>query len=215
MRTTFEERFKELLNSLPGTDSDVAARLGVSKQRLSSWRTGYRSPRKDMIEKIAQTFGVSIPWLMGLDVPKRPETQLGQKLPSDVKTIGSLSHHRIPMIGSVAAGEPIMAEQEYGVYVDCPEKADYALTIEGHSMEPTFLPGDVIYIMEQPVTDYDGQIAVVILDDTATVKHVYQQPEGLLLISDNPAYAPMYKPFDEYNSIRILGKVCGFTRMFN
>lgn len=72
MRSTFEQRFSELLDSLPGNDSDAAAQLGVSKQRLSSWRTGYRSPKKDMIEKIAQTFNVSIPWLMGLDVPRGP-----------------------------------------------------------------------------------------------------------------------------------------------
>lgn len=84
MRSTFEQRFSELLDSLPGNDSDVAAQLGVSKQRLSSWRTGYRSPKKDMIEKIAMTFNVSIPWLMGLDVPRTPFATpiLPENLPS-------------------------------------------------------------------------------------------------------------------------------------
>lgn len=81
-------------------------------------------------------------------------------------------------------------------------------------MIPTYLPGDIVYIRAQPDIDYPGQVAVVLLDDEATVKHVYKQEDGLLLISDNPSYAPMHKLYSDYSTIRILGKVCGFTRMY-
>ena len=81
-------------------------------------------------------------------------------------------------------------------------------------MIPTFLPGDIVYIRKQSALDYQGQVAVVLLDDEATVKHVYEQQDGLLLVSDNPAYAPMIKKFSDYSNVQVLGKVCGFTRMF-
>ena len=98
MRSTFEQRFSELLDSLPGNDSDAAAQLGVSKQRLSSWRTGYRSPKKDMIEKIAMTFNVSIPWLMGLDVPRTPFATpiLPENLPIPPGTVHHVTVTHVP-----------------------------------------------------------------------------------------------------------------------
>ena len=107
-----------------------------------------------------------------------------------------------------------MAEEDYSIYVDCPCKADYALKIQGDSMNPNFLDGDVVFIRAQDTIDYDGQVLVVLLDDSATLKHVYRQNNGLLLVSDNPSYQPMFMPFDEYNIVRILGKPVGFTRMF-
>ena len=111
--------------------------------------------------------------------------------------------------------EPILAEQDYEAFVsvDTAIRADYALTVRGDSMEPTYLDGDVIYIREQPDVD-DGQIAVVLVDDHAALKHVYHEKNGLLLVSENPKYPPMHKSFEDYECIRILGVVAGFTRMY-
>lgn len=128
--------------------------------------------------------------------------------------IADIQPHVVPLIGEVAAGEPILAEQQYGIYINSPCNADFALTIKGDSMIPTYLEGDVVYIHQQPDLDYEGQVAVVLLDDSATVKHVYKQENGLLLVSDNPAYKPMFKPYEDYNTMRILGKICGYTRMY-
>ena len=107
MRSTFEQRFSELLDSLPGNDSDVAAQLGVSKQRLSSWRTGYRSPKKDMIEKIAMTFNASIPWLMGLDVPRTPFATpiLPENLPIPPGTVHRVTVTHVPPAAPAPAVE--------------------------------------------------------------------------------------------------------------
>lgn len=127
--------------------------------------------------------------------------------------IPQMPHHRVRMVGAVAAGVPILADEEYDVYVDAPEKADYALRIEGDSMEPTYLDGDVIYIREQPNVD-DGRVAVVLVDDSATLKHVYHERDGLTLISDNHAYPPMRVSFADHDVIRILGVVVGYTRMY-
>lgn len=69
-----EERLNELFSADPRSDSAIAAELDVSKQALSAWRKGIRSPKKTVLLKIAQIYNVSIDWLMGFDVPKIEES---------------------------------------------------------------------------------------------------------------------------------------------
>ena len=135
------------------------------------------------------------------------------RLPEDIVPIQDMKKMKVRMIGSVAAGQPILAQEEYEGYVDSPVKCDYALCVKGDSMIPQFENGDVIYIREQPdVTD--GTVAVVLIDDEATLKRVYHRPYGLQLIANNPSYAPIDVNCSEHEYVRILGIVCGFTRMF-
>lgn len=202
MTKPFSTILKELRQSKNWSQDELAKRVGTSKQVISRYERGERSPKIGDAKRLAEALGVTIGQLNG------------ETIPANVKPMNTLQPHRVPMLGEVAAGEPIVTEREYEVWVDAPMRADYALTIKGDSMNPTYLEGDVIYIRKQPNVDHDGQVAVVVLDDTATVKHVYRQKDGLLLVSDNPAYPPMFKPFDEYNSVYILGKVVGFTRMY-
>lgn len=68
--TTSQQRLIELFNSDPRSDSAIAAELNVSKQALSAWRNGSRSPKKSVLIFIARMYNVSIEWLMGFDVPK-------------------------------------------------------------------------------------------------------------------------------------------------
>ena len=67
---TFQARLSILLDEYNGTDSDIAKGLNVSKQTISAWRSGTRSPKKPTIESVARYFNVNIPWLMGLDVER-------------------------------------------------------------------------------------------------------------------------------------------------
>ena len=67
---TSTERINELLNSDSRSDTAIARDLGVSKQAVSAWRTGIRSPKKSILIKISETYHVSIEWLMGFDVDK-------------------------------------------------------------------------------------------------------------------------------------------------
>ena len=133
--------------------------------------------------------------------------------PSNLFRISAMKPHLVPLIGSVACGQPILAQESYEVYVDSPSKADYALKVEGDSMEPQYLEGDIVYIRAQDDCD-DGQVAVVLLDDSAALKHIYHVQNGLQLISNNPAYPPKTVTVPEYDTIRILGIPCGYTRMY-
>jgi repressor LexA len=113
----------------------------------------------------------------------------------------------------VAAGEPIYDPEELGVYVDSPVDADAAITIRGDSMIPTYQDDDMVYIKCRPDVP-EGAVAVVFLDDEATLKHVYKRPTGLTLISDNPAHPPLLVEFADYDRVRVFGVPVGFTRIY-
>ena len=71
---TNQERLKELFDADPRSDTAIAEALGISKQALSAWKNGTRSPGKKMLFKISETFNVSLEWLMGYDYPKKRKT---------------------------------------------------------------------------------------------------------------------------------------------
>ena len=147
-------------------------------------------------------------------VADQERTAFEMSFPSNVRPISALHRQRVPMIGGVAAGEPIYDPEELGVYVDSPVDADAAITIHGDSMAPTYLEGDLVYIKCRPDVP-EGAVAVVFLDDEATLKHVYKRSTGLTLLSDNMAtHPPIMVEFEDYANVRIFGVPVGFTRMY-
>lgn len=208
---SFQHRFSELLSRSALNDSAVAEALGVSKQTVSAWKSGDRTPKRPTVITIASYFNVSVPWLLG--VSDDDQAGFTRPLPASLRPVQSLHRQRVPLIGRVAAGKPIMAETDYESYVDTPVECDCALEVEGDSMVPTYLPGDILYIRHQPDVA-DGQIAVVLIDDRAAIKHVYHDPDGLTLISDNPAYPPMRVSGKDHDYIAVYGVPMGFTRMY-
>lgn len=185
--------------------------LKLTKSDMSQFLSGKVEPGQWKLTIIGKALNVSEAWLMGYDVPRERDHV---SLPGNIVPISMVQSHKIPIIGSVAAGEPIWDEDSYDVYVDGPAKADFAMKVEGDSMEPTYYNGDVIYVRSQSAVD-NGRVAVVILDSTAALKHVYRGKTALTLISDNPKYEPMVLPYDDYETVRIIGVPVGYTRMFN
>ncbi|MBQ3477499.1 MAG: hypothetical protein IJH25_04920, partial [Clostridia bacterium] len=119
---------------------------------------------------------------------------------------------RVPLLGTIAAGAPIYAEQDLAV-ADCETgiHCDFALRVKGDSMIGARIhDGDVVFIRRQDDVA-DGQIAAVVIDDEATLKRVYHVKNGLQLLSENPKYPPMMFTLAECGVIRILGLAVGFT----
>lgn len=200
------------------SQQQLANKLNMSKQAISNYECGKREPDYATLEAIADALNAP----MAMFISKEDQaaaleaiyaTYSISNLPSNVRPISALHHQRVPMIGEVAAGEPIYAPEDVGVYVDAPVKCDAAITIKGDSMVPNYLDGDVVYIKCVPDVQ-EGTVAVVFMDDEATLKHVYKRPTGLTLISDNPSHPPIMAEFDDYNNVRIFGVPVGFTRMF-
>ena len=161
-----------------------------------------------MIPLIADALRTTPSYLLGWEHDEK-----NRILPPNIRPMNQMHRQRVPLIGQVAAGQPIMAEEDYETFVDAPVDCDAALEIEGNSMVPTYMPGDIIYIKCRPDVS-EGQVAVVLIDDTATLKHVYKRPTGLTLISDNPEYAPMMIEASEHDYIAIYGVPVGFTRIY-
>lgn len=196
------DRIKAARKSAHMGQAELGAAIGIGKSSISEWESGKRSPDIDKVHDIANALGVTPAYLMGWD--ESPALPAG---------LSPVRKRRIPMIGHVAAGVPIMAEREYEEYEDDTYgiSCDYVLRVEGDSMEPRIMDGDVVYVREQPDVD-DGQIAVVGVDDSVTLKVVYHIQNGLQLISLNPKYKPMIYNRDNTDYLAIIGLAVAYKR---
>lgn len=220
---TLGEIIKKYLDDSGMSQREFAKRCGGVSYGYISMLVRGENPRtgrpiKPNIEKVASIasgMGLTLDTLLRMadDFPLELTPRAGPRLPAGVVPIENMEPTKIRLIGDVAAGQPILAQEDYETYVDSPVSCDYALRVKGDSMTPQFEDGDVIYIREQPDV-VDGTVAVVLIDEEATLKRVYHRPNGLQLIANNPSYAPIDVIGSEHEYVRILGIVCGFTRMF-
>lgn len=121
---------------------------------------------------------------------------------------------QVPLIGTIACGTPITAEQNVKNYIGIPAAwhADFALECHGDSMAPTICDGDVVCIRSQPEVE-QGQIAAVRIGEEATLKHFYRQGDVVSLIADNPAVCPpMVFAGQELEEMAIEGLAVGYCR---
>lgn len=135
-----------------------------------------------------------------------------EQMPSNIFPIKKKT---FPMLGNVACGEPIYADEERGVSVDADADihADFCLRCAGESMTGDGInDGDIVFIRKQPMVD-NGEIACVIIDDEATLKHFYGDGSQVTLAASNSAFAPMVFRESDCKNIKILGKAVAFTRI--
>lgn len=119
---------------------------------------------------------------------------------------------KIPLLGNIACGDPILATENLDGFVNAPEEisADFALTCKGDSMiGARILDGDIVLIRQQPDVE-DGEIAAVLIDNEATLKRVHKKAGCLILNPANPAYEPIIIAGEELADVRILGKAVYF-----
>lgn len=126
---------------------------------------------------------------------------------------GTVKVKRIPVLGSVAAGEPILAEQEYGEYVELGDdgvQVDFCLRVKGDSMrDARILDGDIVFVRKQPLVQ-NGEIAVVLIDGEATLKRFYRTESGIILQPENPAYEPLFYTHEDLRDMRVIGRAVLF-----
>ena len=155
------------------------------------------------VMRAAGCYGVNSVFYTGLRYDRAKE------FVTDTKKV----HQKIPLIGSIACGEPITAEQNIEKMVDVPEniRCDFSLTCHGDSMVDAGIHDkDVVYIRIQPEVE-NGEIAAVRIDGEATLKRVYYNPGTLTLMPANPAYAPMIYTGSQLEEVHIEGKAVGWT----
>ena len=186
------------------TLEDIGNYVGVSKGTVQRWETGSISNmRRDRIKKLSEILKIS------------PDILLGDAVAEDAvaKENAGTSTVRIPVIGTVAAGIPITAQEDITGWEEVPAewvKNDtvFALKLKGDSMEPRMAEGDIVIVKQQCDVE-NGEIAIVMVDGEATCKKLVKHPDGLVLISNNAKYAPMFftlKDIEEKNVV-VLGRV--------
>lgn len=203
----FQNRFSELI----GDDSytHVASRIGVSKQTISAYANGVRNAKKPTINAIATHYGVDPLWLIGFDVPKYPI----DVFPVATNIIPLPKTKKIPLLGDIACGDPILTQENIADYIDADEgiRADFALVCKGDSMiNARIFDGDVVYIRAQPTVE-SGEIAAVLIGDEATLKRVKFYDDHIVLEPENPTFRPLAYWGSEMDSVRIIGKAVAFT----
>ena len=122
-----------------------------------------------------------------------------------------------PLVGKIACGTPILAEQNIEDYINVPKdvKCDFLLTCDGDSMiDAGIRSGDVVYLIKQPDIDHNGQIAAVRVDGEATLKKVFKYQDKVVLQPANANYEPLVYIKEEINDLVIEGIATGFTHIF-
>lgn len=202
MADSFKDRLRQAMVIRDVTASQISRATGISKSVLSMYLSGKNEARQNNLYTLAVALNVTEPWLMGFDVP----------MERDVHRVDAIEAQAVPLIGSIACGTPTQANEEFEAYVrvgariDC----DFCLRANGDSMVGARInDGDIIFIRSQPSVN-NGEIAAVIIDDQATLKRVYLENNKLVLMAENPKYAPLIYVGEELNSIRILGKAVAF-----
>lgn len=207
----FMNEFKDMLIFLRKREGlsqlELGEKLNLTKSTISMYENGRRKPSFEVLEAIADYFNVSMNFLMGKDEAPSP-------LPANILPTPKMK--RIPLIGTIACGTPILAVEDATEFIDAPEgiqgDIDFALECKGDSMiNARIFPGDIVYIKQQPVVE-NGEIAAVLIGDEATLKRVYYTPDSdrITLRACNPLYSDMTYTGPELNDIKILGKAVWF-----
>lgn len=189
------------------TQLELANHIGISKSTVSMYENGQREPDFETLEKLADFFNVP----MNTFFP-------GGRPDGNTRAIGNLyalpKIQTYPLLGNIACGTPILAEENISEYVNYPGdiNADFCLRCKGDSMiNARIHDGDIVFIRKQEQVE-NSQIAAVRIGDEATLKRVYYTPgsDRITLRPCNPLYPDMEYEGERLNEIDILGKAVCF-----
>jgi repressor LexA len=191
--------------------------LGISQEELAK-RLGYKSRSSiNKIEKGENDIPQSKIVAFAQALQTTPECLMGWAQPTatalpNIPNIFPLKTKKVPLLGTIAAGTPIYAEENFDGYRESTEDvhADFCLKIKGDSMIGARInDGDIVFIRKQPDVE-NGEIAAVLIDGEATLKRVYKKNGALVLQAENPKYAPIVCSAKTCDECIIMGKAVTF-----
>lgn len=190
--------------------------IKLNKNDLSQYVSGKVEPGQHKLYILGLALKVNEAWLMGFDDVPMERIDDRNRIDIDLTSIPNIEPlskmKKVPLLGTIACGEPILAEENIEDYINMPEyaKGTFALRCKGDSMiNARIFDGDIVYIREQPDVE-NGEIAAVLIDNEATLKRVYKYENRIELRPENPTFKVLNYENEELNSIRILGKAVGF-----
>lgn len=210
---TVGDRIRQVRQEQDVTQQELADYIGVSKQAVYKYENNIvTNIPTDKVDAIAKRLKVSPAYLMGWEEQPTPKPTSPAPIPPGFMPMPEMM--QVPLIGSIACGTPILAEQNIKSYIGVPAawRADFALECHGDSMAPTICDGDVVCIRKQPEVE-QGQIAAVRIGEEATLKHFYYQNDVMTLLADNPSVCPpMVYTGPQLEEVEVEGLAVGFCR---
>ena len=206
-----------------GCSMDVfAQRSGLSKAYISILERNVNPvngkpviPSLETIKAVSQTIGIDFNDVIAmLDEDQEVSLSSESAVPPGFMPLPKMK--KVPLIGSIACGDPITAIENREGEIDVPEdiRCDFALRCKGNSMIGAGIhDGDAVYIRIQPEVE-NGQIAAVRIGDEATLKRVYLHKDYIELRPENPDYESIIRCREEMNDVHIEGKAVGYTHWF-
>lgn len=216
-KSDFASRLSQALETRGMKAADLSKKTKVAEGTISCYINGRYEAKQNRVQVFAEALDVNPAWLMGYDVPMEAERSqpapAPRPIPKGFEPMPKMK--KIPLVGSIACGTPILAQQNIEKIVDVPEniRCDFSLICHGDSMEGAGIHDrDVVYIRIQPEVE-NGEIAAVRIGEEATLKHFHRQGDTVMLLADNAAVCPpMVYTGPQLNEIRIEGRAVGFCR---
>lgn len=208
VKIIFKENLNYYLDLRDKTQLELSKYIGVSNTAVNNWVNGYTTPRMDKVDKICEFLGVTRSDLFEKRSLKSPNPDLSKY---GIISLENRRTKKIPILGEIACGVPIYAEETYNDYVEVDEdiKVDFALRTKGDSMiGDNIVDGDVVLVKKVSMVE-PHEIAVVIINDEATLKRVkYDREKDILMLeASNPSVPTKLYSGEELEQINILGKV--------
>lgn len=198
-------RIKSAREDLKLTKRELAKRIGVHESSINKYEKGLVDIPLSKISELARVLKVTEAYLMGWE-EKTPQQSQGLQ---------------IPVLGTVAAGIPISAVEDILDYEEIPSSWQsqgefFALRIKGDSMQPKMDDGDVVIVRQQSDANSGDTVIALVNGDDATCKKLQKTENGIMLVSTNPNYLPMFFTNEEIQTkpVVILGKVVELRSKF-
>lgn len=209
--STIGERIKSQREYMGLTQEALAEKLGYkNKTSITKIENGINDIPQSKVVAFAKALDTSVAYLMGWSEAENKSANLAGNIFPLPKT------KKVPLLGTIACGEPILATENIESYVDMDSDvhADFALRCQGDSMiNARIMDGDIVFIRKQDMVD-NGEIAAVLMDDCsesqATLKRVYVSDDKIRLCAENPNYQDMIFFENDMNKVRIIGKAIAF-----
>lgn len=184
--------------------SELARRVGIAKSAISRYFNGTRELPLNKIGDFASALHTTPDYLLGMEYEPQPPQGL-----------------KIPVLGTVAAGIPISAVEDILDYEEVPQSWEsqgefFGLRIKGDSMKPDINDGDTVIVRQQSTANNGDVVIALVNGDDATCKKFEKLDNGIMLISNNSEYSPMYFSNEEVTTkpVVIIGRVVELRRKF-
>ncbi|QDX56927.1 S24 family peptidase [Staphylococcus pseudintermedius] len=230
---SFKDRLKQIMSERKISQSELSRRTGIGRNSISDYLNGKYEAKQDKVFELAKALNVNEAWLMGFDISKNREiensiTSIYDKLtPPRQKRVldfaneqlneqnnkvlhinsNNIVSEEVAVYGyaSAGTGETLIDGVEFTTqYNGHIPNHDFALQVNGDSMEPMFEDKEIIFIDKTKQIN-SGQIGIFVIDGEAYLKKVFISDKGIRLVSLNSKYPDLH--FDSSYDIKVAGKV--------